>query len=181
MEPFPASRAHISGKGEFRMPGDAAPQPGGGIAEGLAAVLAPAPGAARGIGRSQRQFAPLGAPSEFAPGARAELPAEMPLPAVAQGIAEPDPDEVRQLVGEDSGKLGGCAVESDAPVAEKAAGVDGAPAIAEAAGALDVHGCARQGRHAAEDAHRGRALAGIVEDERQRVGQIIRVAAAEKS
>jgi hypothetical protein len=109
------------------VPGDAAPQPGGGIAERLAAVLAPTAGSARAIGGAERTLAPFGAPAEFA---AAGLGKKRLFPGPPRGIAQAQPDEVRGLVGEDAWEFGAGAVERDTTVAEEGSGVNGAAASA---------------------------------------------------
>jgi hypothetical protein len=91
-----------------------------------------------GIGGVKGEFPPFGAPTELATGTAADFTSEVVFPGAAQGITEAQPDEVGELVGEDAGKLGGGAVQGDAPVAEKSAGMDGSTAVAEAGRAGEV-------------------------------------------
>jgi len=90
----------------------------------------------------QCEFAPLGAPAEFSPGAGFDFGAEEVFVTVPQRIAQAQPDEVGEFVDEDAGELGDCAIEGDAPFAEKGSRVNGAATIAQAAGMLDADGCA---------------------------------------
>ena len=43
----------------------------------------------------------------------------------ARRVAGAEPDEMKQLMGEDAGKLGPCAIEGHAPPAQERSGVDG--------------------------------------------------------
>lgn len=105
-----------------------AERPGGGIAEALADVLAPAAGAAGHVGRAERAQPLFGGPTEFALGAPQHLVPQQFFPLAADWVAEPDPDEVEELMESDAGQLVRIRPESliqhNPPVAEEACGVN---------------------------------------------------------
>ena len=147
-EPLPAPAARRGGKGKLRMTRDAAPEARRSVAEGFAAVLAPAAGAAGDVVRRQGGFAPLGAPAKVAAAAGADFGTQEGFPGMTDAVAEAEPEEVRGLVHEDAGELGSRAVEGDAALAEEGAGMYRTPAVAEVGCGLDADGRAGERGHA---------------------------------
>jgi hypothetical protein len=110
-EPGSAKGAGVIGEGELVVAGEAGPEPGGGIAEALAGVFAPAAGAAKGIIGAEGEFSPLGRPAEFAGQIPVKFLSEKGFPGAALGVGKAGPDEVEEFVDEDPGALGGLAAE----------------------------------------------------------------------
>lgn len=110
-------------KCKLGVPGSTAPEPGGGIAKTLATVLAPGPGSRLPLLRFQRLLAPLRAPAKFSARALRQLGRDEFFEAVPHRVAEPQPDEMGQLVDKDAGEFGVRAVERDTPFAQEGSGV----------------------------------------------------------
>src|SRR5262249_16185679 len=111
------------------------------------AVLAPTPGARAPIVRRERLLAPLRAPAQFA---RGPLGAHQRLVLQTPRVAQPQPDEVRDLVRENARKLRPRAVECDAPLAQKCSGMHRPAPVAKTIGPFDPDGSARQFGHASQ-------------------------------
>src|ERR1035438_9930502 len=106
--------------------------PGRRIAEALADVFAPAPGAAAWVARRKRPLAPLRGPAQFAAGPAPHFLAQQRFIRPAARVAQPQPHEMENFMHEDAGELLGVGgqfrVECDTPFAEERAGVDRAAA-----------------------------------------------------
>src|ERR1039458_1250133 len=79
---------------ELLVPPDSGIEPSRGIAETLAAVLAPSAAARFDVVRLQRPLAPFGRPAEFAQRARQALGFDKFFVGTPRGIALAEPDEV---------------------------------------------------------------------------------------
>lgn len=75
-----------------------APEPGGGVAEAFASVVAPAQGSVMDIGRLHCVFAPFGGPAELSFGFGIPFAAQKGFPLPASWVAQAAPDEVKQLM-----------------------------------------------------------------------------------
>jgi hypothetical protein len=82
--------------------------------------------------------------------------AEERFPGVAERIAGAEPDEMEQLMDEDAREVGARAIQGDAALAQKRAGVNGAAMVAESEGGFDADGRSGEWREAAQEgAERG--------------------------
>ena len=136
MEPGAAFFAPTMGEGELLVSGWAGEKPGGGVAKRLADVMGKASG--------EFGFAPETRVAEFASRAALQFGVEELIPGVAAGVAEADPGEVEEFVGEDAGVLGWVRLVRGMEVDEAAADIgcaDGlAAAVAEIGGPEDADG-----------------------------------------
>ncbi len=94
-------------EGKFFVAAAAGEQPGSGITEAFADVFAPAAGAPAGIGSLPPGFARFGGPAELSFNAIFEFGGEELLKLSPPGISQPPPNEVEELMREDSFQLGG--------------------------------------------------------------------------
>src|SRR5262249_10273399 len=120
-------------------PAGARVKPGCGVAKALAAVFAPETGAPAYVGSAQAVLAPFRRPAQFPGRARQPLRRHLPFKLQAQRIAQPEPDEVKQFVHEDTGKLGRGASEPHGALADERAGMHRAMAVAQPALGDDAH------------------------------------------
>ena len=134
---------------------DSGEQPGRGIAETLAGILAPAAGATAAVGSGKLAFTPLGGPAQLARRARGDFPGEYVFERSALRIPQPQPGEMEQFVYENSIEVAAGAhergFEQNLPPAEQRAGVDRAVA-AEIGDKADSDGSAGAGGKLPEDA-----------------------------
>src|SRR5690348_14790891 len=101
----------LCGKCKLGMLRGAAPKPGCGIAERLAAIFPPAPRAAADIRPAERAFSPFRAPTKLSFGAAEQFDAQQLFPRAPQAIAQPQPDEMRCLMSENARELRPGAIE----------------------------------------------------------------------
>lgn len=129
--------------------GAPAVHPGGGIAKTLAAVFAPAPGRMRGVVGAQMSLAPLARPAQLTPGAGAKFLGQQSAPAPPQGMSQPRPQKMKDLVQHDAAQIGGTGEQR---------AVEHKLAATQKAGSMDFHAGARTGiEMPPPTAQRGRA------------------------
>lgn len=115
------------------------------------------------MARGEGEFAPLGAPAQFAGGV---FGAQKAFVAVTFWIAQAEPDEVGQFVDEDAGKLGTGAVERNTAFAEESSGVHRPAAVAEPIGILYANRIAAQFGEARKDGGGSLTMYGVVEEKK---------------
>ncbi len=168
-EPGSASWLGVFGEGELVVPIKAGPEPGGGVAEALTGIFAPAAGAVTTVAGAEGVFPPFGGPAEFAGEVEVKFLREKGFPGASLGVGEAGPDEMEEFVDEDPGALGGLAaergVEDEEAFAGKTGGVDGlsgsgagfeaAAASMEAAAPFDQDRLALKGADGGESPDQG--------------------------
>ncbi len=92
------------------------------------------------VGDRQRFFPPFRGPAQFAAGTRSALTAEEFFVGPPPGVAQAQPDEVKDFMHENARKFALAAVERDVAAAQERARVNSAMAIPQAGPGNDADG-----------------------------------------
>ena len=153
-KPGAAAGAAAARERKLMVPRGAGIQPRGGVAEALAAILPPSASAALNIVGSEGAFSPLRRPAQLAARARLPFTLHQALVGVARRVAQPRPDEVKQLMDEDAREFRPAAIERHTALSHKRSGVHRAAGPrghpAQGVRALDADGRARDRRQTAQ-------------------------------
>src|SRR3989442_581092 len=118
-KPGPPQGTKPVGQCELPVPPHARIQPGGGVAEALATVLPPPEAARADIGSAQTPLPPLRRPAELSPRSCPPFVAQQVFKGATPRIAQPQPDEMKELMNENARKLGAAAIEGNPPRAQE--------------------------------------------------------------